>query len=118
MAENEVTEFIKYMKEEFAKIPPNLRLEELKDRAERCLSLSETFRFQGEGFKAKKYALLSERYNQLAFEKTHPKKPQSKPIQQIIIEEPIEEPRKPWMTRIFMKIFGRKENIRNNESQN
>jgi hypothetical protein len=117
MGEKEVAEFVKHMKAEFAKIPQNLTLEELKDRGERCLSLSETFRFQGEAFKAKKYALLSQKYNQLAFDKVHPKpkpKPQPAPIQ--IIEEVKEEP-KPWITRIFIKIFRRKEN-NSNESQN
>ena len=109
MAEKEVKEFMDNMKEEFARIPKNLSIDELRERSERCNSLAETFRASGERFKAKKYQLLSQKYKQLELEKRNPR-PQVKETSPIF-EEPtiIQEPaKKSRIATFFLKIFGKK----------
>ena len=112
--EDRIVAFKEHMKEEFGKIPRNLTVEELSDRSDRCLSLSENFRQEGDGFKTKKYQLLSQKYKQLAMEKQHPelvKKTQPGVPAQAIIEEIPSEPQpvKKSMWKKFLGIFSGKE---------
>lgn len=113
MSEDRVKEFVVQMKEEFAKIPKNLSVEEYLDRADRCLSLAETFSREEDKFKSKKYELLSQKYKKLAFEKQHPelmkKEVSGMPAQAIIEEIPAETPivRKS-MWKKFLGIFSGK----------
>jgi hypothetical protein len=112
--EERTAKFIAHMKSEFAQIPKNLSEEEYLDRAERCLSLSETFARQEEKMKAKKYQLLAQKYKQLAKEK-HPgyKKPEEIPTtnaQLILDETPVENPvEKKSLWKRFLGIFSGKE---------
>lgn len=112
--EDRISEFKQYMKEEFAKLPKNLSVDEYNDRSERCLSLSENFRQEGDLYKAKKYELLSRKYKQMAFEKQHPelvkKDVPGMPAQAILEEipaEPVVEKKSLW--KRFLGIFSGKE---------
>lgn len=108
MGDKEVKEFIAHMKEEIARIPKNLTADEYRDRSERCLSLSETFRESGERMKAKKYQLLSQKYKQLEHEKRFPRPVVKTEAPAIIIEEPVkQEEEKSGFIGFFKNLFGR-----------
>jgi hypothetical protein len=114
MKDDRLAEFKNHMKEEFAKLPKNLSVEEYNDRSERCLSLSENFRHEGDLYKTKKYELLSKKYKQMGLEKQHPelfkKETPGIPAQAIIEEIPaekVEEKKSLW--KRFIGFFSKKE---------
>jgi len=70
MGQKDVEIFIKYMKEQFAKIPRNLTSKEYRERAERYRELAESYeRYPNKTMEKKKYELLYQKYTQLANEK-------------------------------------------------
>ena len=109
MSDDRLEEFKKHMKEEFARIPRNLSVPEMRDRSERCLAMAASFTKEDERFKAKKYELLAQKYKQLAYERAHPSQVENKQTVPIYHSPVVEElPVKQSKIKVFFaRIFGK-----------